>query len=359
MKKKNFQWLSALALMVMSALVFVACGDDDNGGAMPDNSKIIGSWVITEVSPSTGPDVGEEMTFNKDGSFIVGKDKGSYTYDSETGTFTAKMGDMTMVGNFTVNGDVVTGSANVTVDGKTQLFTMKMNRKGTEPEVPTVSCTKMVGTWKVITDKGDNLKDKTATFDEQGNCTIGGEECTYTCEEGENGSFDFKVFNKGGEAVAQGTLVLVNGGKVLNGQYKTSGTDTYALVMKNPEYTYPTEGIYGRWQFTYVAQAAGGYDEFFAERLPMANKEEVFVIDEDGKLYLEGEAAVGNYTWNGTNNNLRLFFAGKYGELVYSVGGLITFSDEDKTMTIPQGRGTFAINQGSSMGFQGTISRVK
>ena len=55
--KKTFQWLSALTLMVVSALAFVACGDDDdngNGGGAPDNSKIVGTWVVQQVSPNDG-----------------------------------------------------------------------------------------------------------------------------------------------------------------------------------------------------------------------------------------------------------------------------------------------------------------
>ena len=157
--KKTFQWLSALALMVVSALAFVACGDDGdgdnggNGGGTPDNSKIVGTWVIQQVSPNDGPDVGEEMTFGSDGTFIVGRDRGTYTYNSSTGAFTAKMNSMTMSGTFTVNGDVAQGSVNVVANGRTQTYQMKMAKKDAEEEEePAVASTKMVGTWKITMD---------------------------------------------------------------------------------------------------------------------------------------------------------------------------------------------------------------
>ena len=368
--KRSFQWLSALALMVMGALAFVACSSNDSGGGVPDNSKILGTWIIAEVSPSNGPDVGEEMTFKSDGTFIVGKDQGTYTYNSETGDFKAWMNNMTMSGKFTLNGDVATGTVNVTSGGQTQTYNMKMNRRGDGEDEITVSCTKMVGTWKVMIDEGNETNvHQIVTFDEQGYCKIGEKYYTYTCEENEDGSFEFEVFDNGGEGVIQGTMVLVNAGNVLNGQYfpvlsseaKTRDAHvSYALVMKNPDYIYPTEGVKGRWQFTFVAQASNIYNEYFAERLPMAERGEVFVIDEDGGLYVEGEPAVGYYTWGTPHaNSLYLFFAGKYGEMTYRVGGLIEFSDFGDTMTIPQGRGTLAINQSSAAGFNGTIERAE
>lgn len=311
------------------------------------------------------------MTFKSDGTFIVGEDQGTYTYNSETGDFKAWMNNMTMSGKFTLNGDVATGTVKVvTSGGQTQTYNMKMNRKGDGEDELTVSCTKMVGTWKVMIDEGDesNVR-QIVTFDEQGYCKIGEKYYTYTCEENEDGSFEFEVFNDGGEGVIQGTMVLVNAGNVLNGQYfpvfsseaKTRDAHvSYALVMKNPDYIYPTEGVKGRWQFTFVAQASNNYNEYFAERLPMAERGEVFVIDEDGGLYVEGEPAVGYYTWGTPNpKSLYLYFAGKYGEMTKEVHGLITFSEDNSTMTIPIGKGMLYINQSSGAGFNGTIERAE
>ncbi len=344
--KRSFQWLSALALMVMGAIAFVACSSNDSGGGVPDNSKILGTWIIAEVSPSNGPDVGEEMTFKSDGTFIVGEDQGTYTYNSETGDFKAWMNNMTMSGKFTLNGDVATGTVNVTSGGQTQTYNMKMNRRGDGEDEITVSCTKMVGTWKVMIDEGDesNVR-QIVTFDEQGYCKIGEKYYTYTCEENEDGSFEFEVFNDGGEGVIQGTMVLVNAGNVLNGQYfpvlsseaKTRDAHvSYALVMKKPDYTYPTTDVQGRWEMTYVGQPFGyEVDENMAARLPY---QQVIVLDENGKLYVEGDPHVGSYTTNAVYSALTLEFVGKYharvtGQLTLSdwsmeqKGGLINYYD--------------------------------
>jgi len=133
---KTLHWLNALALIMMASFAFVACGDDDddnNGETSTNSSKILGSWVITEVNPQLnhGPQVGSELTFNADGSFINGRDKGSYTYDDASGRFTAKMNQSEMTGKFTVNGNVCSGTVTVKEGDYTESFQMKMGRKGT------------------------------------------------------------------------------------------------------------------------------------------------------------------------------------------------------------------------------------
>ena len=382
MKKNSLQWFGALALMVVSALAFVACSSNDGDDAppSPDNSKIVGTWVLTEVSPSDGhgPQTGMEMTFNSNGTFTSGsQDSGTYTYDSSTGAFTATMGGMNMSGNFTVSGDAISGSVNVTEGGQTQTYRMKFAKKGTEPEGPALSSTKMVGTWKVVKDsksqvgttavfnenyeirrrtlEADNLVGTTAVFNENGTCTWGGESYTYTCEEQEDGSLNYAIFD-GNNQVTNGLLVLVNDGNVLNGNYEYAQSSIKSvvcgIVLKKPGYSYPTEGIYGRWTMTFVGQAMGDYDDYFAERLPVSSKEEVFVIDEDGGLYVEGDPHVGSYI--DRTNALELQFAGKY---TARITGQITFSSGDNI--INQSRGLISFGDGSSIGFKGTYQRVE
>ena len=354
--KRSFQWLSALALMVMGALAFVACSSNDSGGGVPDNSKILGTWIIAEVSPSNGPDVGEEMTFKSDGTFIVGKDQGTYTYNSETGDFKAWMNNMTMSGKFTLNGDVATGTVNVTSGGQTQTYNMKMNRKGDGEDELTVSCTKMVGTWKVVKDSNpdESQVGKTATFNADGTCTWGGKNYTYTCEEQEGGCLNYAIFD-GNKQVTNGLLVLVNDGNVLNGNYVYAQSSIKSvicgMVLKKPGYSYPTEGVKGRWTMTFVGQAFGDYDDSFAERLPVSSKEEVFVIGEDGGLYVEGDPHVGSYI--DRTNALEFQFAGKY---TARITGQITFSGDN---IINQRGGGISFGDGSYIGFKGTYQRVE
>ncbi|MBP3213680.1 MAG: hypothetical protein J6M19_02410 [Bacteroidaceae bacterium] len=361
MMKKSMQWFSALALMVVSTLAFVACSSNDGDDAppSPDNSKIVGTWVLTEVSPSDGhgPQTGTEMTFNSNGTFTSGsQDSGTYTYNSSTGAFTATMNGMTMSGNFTVSGDAISGSVNVTEGGQTQTYRMKFAKKGTEPEGPSLSSTKMVGTWKVMMDSNSDASQvgKTAVFNENGTCTWGGENYTYTCEEQEDGSLNYAIFD-GNKQVTNGLLVLVNDGNVLNGNYEYAQSSIKSvvcgIVLKKPGYSYPTEGIYGRWTMTFVGQAMGDYDDYFAERLPVSSKEEVFVIDEDGGLYVEGDPHVGTYI--DRTNALDFQFAGKY---TARITGQITFSSGDNI--INQSRGLISFGDGSSIGFRGTYQRV-
>lgn len=355
MKKNSLQWFGALALMVVSALAFVACSSDSGGGGVPDNSKIVGSWTITNVSPDDdhGPRVGSTMTFNSNGSFFVGGDEGTYTYNSETGAFTAQMNGMTMSGTFVLNGDEATGSVNVTAGGQTKKYEMTMAKKGAEPAV---SSTKMVGTWKVVKDSNpdESQVGKTATFNADGTCTWGGKNYTYTCEEQEGGCLNYAIFD-GNKQVTNGLLVLVNDGNVLNGNYVYAQSSIKSvicgMVLKKPGYSYPTEGVKGRWTMTFVGQAFGGYDDSFAERLPVSSKEEVFVLDEDGGLYVEGDPHVGSYI--DRTNALNFQFAGKY---TARITGQITFSGDN---IINQSGGLISFGDGSYIGFRGTYQRVE
>ena len=71
------------------------------------------------------------VTFNSNGTFTSGShDSGTYTYNSETGAFTAQMNGMTMSGTFVLNGDEATGSVNVTAGGQTKTYEMTMTKAG-------------------------------------------------------------------------------------------------------------------------------------------------------------------------------------------------------------------------------------
>ncbi|MBO7570064.1 MAG: hypothetical protein J6T11_06915 [Bacteroidaceae bacterium] len=231
----------------------------------------------------------------------------------------------------------------------------------------------LLGTWDVVVDGSPETPylGKTFVFKNDGTCTIGDENLYYSFQ---GGTEDIEGNLIYGLSFWQGKddnkkilfvvgLFIMNNGNVLNGNiFGDSPEDSYPLVLKKAAYTYPTEGIQGRWQFTYVAQPFGDYDEYMAERLPMAEKGEVFVLDENGRFYIEGDIdygnglSVGTYTW--ANNRLTLRFGGKYGVQTVEVGGLIEFSNNN-TMTIPQGRGTIKYITGETYGFTATIVRVE
>ena len=68
-----------LAMMMVAALSFTSCGDDDNGGS---NSSIVGVWKVSEVTLSEGLrpilDKGETLYLYKDGTFKTPSQSGTW-----------------------------------------------------------------------------------------------------------------------------------------------------------------------------------------------------------------------------------------------------------------------------------------
>ena len=313
--KKSFQWLSVLALMVMSALAFVACSsddDDDNGGGgSSNNSKILGTWVLTSVSSSDtqgGPDVGTEMTFKSDGTFTSGsKDKGTFTYDNSTGKFTASMNGNAINGTFTVNGNVMTGSAKVTENGHTATFQMTMAKKGTpEAEIPDngelspdVQDTRILGSWLItLDDDTPSSVGMTLTFKKDGTWSNGSNSGTYKSRQDDKGRVRFEIFGANGQSLNEGKLALVSEGNVLTGIYGASGSDyRLRLNMKKASYTYPTGGVKGRWLMKSASpkEAEGN--------MPIG---EVMVFGNNNELYQEGDSHVMSYNYSGNTLTINL-----------------------------------------------------
>lgn len=297
--KKTIQWLSAMALIVMGACLSVACSSDSDGGGgtPPDNSKLVGTWVIKSISPDDGhgPSVGDEMTFNANGTFSQGRDQGTYTYDSSSGTFTAKMNSMTMSGNFKVTGDTCSGSVKVTVEGQTQTYTMTLQKKGSEGGEELVIDERMVGDWIIMTDEGDEeAEGKTITFNQDGTWVIANYQSgKCSTETQDDGRIVFNIFDDEGNQVSSGKLVVVSGGNVLTGEYGVVGMDRaktriidykeFGIVMKRPSYTYPSGGIEGRW-------------EMIQCNIPNSPVGTIFVFGEAPELYIEGDPHIDSYS---------------------------------------------------------------
>ena len=292
--KKTFQWLSALTLMVVSALAFVACGDDDdngNGGGAPDNSKIVGTWVVQQVSPNDGPRVNSEMTFGSNGSFVMGDKQGTYTYDSRNGAFTANVDGMAISGTMKVNGNVAQGSVNVVTNGRTKVYTMTMAKKGSEEEEPAAE-SRMVGDWDIeLFGAGSYIVGSTISFTEEGTWTLEDGSGTYTAETDGKGRIVFNLYRNGSQ-IWTGKVVPVSGGNVLTGEVREvngSGVGDYQqFLLKKPGYVYPSNGtILGRWMMT-------------ACNIDGAPIGSVLVFENNGELYIEGDPHVGSYTVTNT-----------------------------------------------------------
>ena len=288
----------------------IASGGDEGGDwTAAKDTKILGSWEITDIETEApdGPDIGDVLTFKSDGSFVQGRDKGTFKYNNETGAFSAKMGEMSMKGTFTVSedGESMSGVCNVTQGKQTFAYRMSFVKytggdEGGDGDDTDWSegilDTRMIGTWTITVDEDvPSSKGQTATFNANGTCTIGGHSYTYSTKTDTNKGEDRIKFTLylDGEAVNEGRLVLVCGGGVLNGEYWTPGQKqdrNMALVMKKPNFTYPSGGVKGRWKITTVYMNDG----------PSVG--EVIVFNSEGEMYTEGDAHVNHYTYSGNNS---------------------------------------------------------
>ena len=351
--KKVFQWMSALALMVMCTCAFVACSDDDDnnsGGSWTSskNAKILGTWEISSVSSDDpdfdpfrpGPEMGQIISFKSDGTFTQGGESGTFKYNNETGAFSITSKHMSSKGTARVseNGESMVGTIDVTSDGVTVTYTIEFEKAasggdeggdggdegGDTDWSQYVQDSRMVGTWTLPL-RGCSLTSligakrlhSTATVPS----TIGGHSYTYSTKTDTNNEDRIKfTLYLDGEAVNEGRLVLVCGGGVLNGEYWTPGQKqdrNMALVMKKPNFTYPSGGVKGRWKITTVYMNDG----------PSVG--EVIVFNSEGEMYIEGDAHVNHYTYSGNDSggtlNIELDKDGEVPGTLTISNGIATF----------------------------------
>lgn len=100
MNRNTLKWIGALALIIMCAFTFSACGDDDNddnGGNDTSSISIIGTWrAYYESNDSTRGRVYDQFTFNSNstGSFI---EEVGYGSDTSWGFTWAQSGNVIRV----------------------------------------------------------------------------------------------------------------------------------------------------------------------------------------------------------------------------------------------------------------------
>ena len=340
MMKQSIKLFSALAFIVMSAFTFVACGDDDGpSGGGGSNSNILGSWTLTEVTPANsqgGPGVGTVMTFYANGKFTSNGDEGTFTYDNDSKAFSARIGTVTISGTVNISGSSANAAVTVTAGGQSRSYTYTMEKNGSssggddsgdDDDEVNVNSTKMVGTWEVMMDDDPDYPavGQSFTFKKNGTCTISSSNqiFSYTCDEETKDGYTrlrFSITN-GNEAIANGKLVLVSEGNVLNGEYKkSSSSDDLGIVMKKSSYTYPTGGIKGRWKMTQCSVSGA----------PVGR---VLVFGNNNELYMEGDPHIDSYTYSG--NTLSMDFGDKkFSGTVNISGNTATFSGDGMTATL-------------------------
>ena len=336
MMKQSIKLFSALAFIVMSAFTFVACGDDDGpSGGGGDNSKILGSWTLTEVTPANsqgGPGVGTVMTFYANGKFTSNGDEGTFTYDNDSKAFSARIGTVTISGTVNISGSSANAAVTVTAGGQSRSYTYTMEKKGSsggddsgdDDDEVNVNSTKMVGTWEVMMNDDPDypLVGQSITFKKNGTCTISNsnETFTYTCDEELKDGYTrlrFTISNG-----ASGKLVLVSEGNVLNGEYKKSSNSDYLkIVAKKSSYTYPTGGIKGRWKMTQCSMSGA----------PVGS---VMVFGNNGEMYTEGDPHIDAYSYSGNTLTLRLSGGEQFIGTVSINGNTATLNAGSMTATL-------------------------
>ena len=334
--KQSIKLFSALAFIVMSAFTFVACGDDDGpSGGGGDNSKILGSWTLTEVTPANsqgGPGVGTVMTFYANGKFTSNGDEGTFTYDNDSKAFSARIGTVTISGTVNISGSSANAAVTVTAGGQSRSYTYTMEKKGSsggndsgdDDDEVKVNSTKMVGTWEVMMNDDPDypLVGQSITFKKNGTCTISNsnETFTYTCDEELKDCYTrlrFTISNG-----ASGKLVLVSEGNVLNGEYnKSSNSDYLKIVAKKSSYTYPTGGIKGRWKMTQCSMSGA----------PVGS---VMVFGNNGEMYTEGDPHIDAYSYSGNTLTLRLSGGEQFIGTVSINGNTATLNAGSMTATL-------------------------
>lgn len=337
MMKQSIKLFSALAFIVMSAFTFVACGDDDGpSGGGGSNSNILGSWTLTEVTPANsqgGPGVGTVMTFYANGKFTSNGDEGTFTYDNDSKAFSARIGTVTISGTVNISGSSANAAVTVTAGGQSRSYTYTMEKNGSssggddsgdDDDEVNVNSTKMVGTWEVMMDDDPDypLVGQSITFKKNGTCTISNsnETFTYTCDEELKDGYTrlrFTISNG-----ANGKLVLVSDGNVLNGEYKkSSSSDDLGIVMKKSSYTYPTGGIKGRWKMTQCSMSGA----------PVGR---VMVFGNNDEMYTEGDPHIDAYSYSGNTLTLRLSGGKQFIGTVSINGNTATLNAGSMTATL-------------------------
>ena len=336
MMKQSIKLFSALAFIVMSAFTFVACGDDDGpSGGGGDNSKILGSWTLTEVTPANsqgGPGVGTVMTFYANGKFTSNGDEGTFTYDNDSKAFSARIGTVTISGTVNISGSSANAAVTVTAGGQSRSYTYTMEKKGSsggddsgdDDDEVNVNSTKMVGTWEVMMDDDPDYPavGQSFTFKKNGTCTISSSNqiLSYTCnEETKDGYTRLRFSISNG---VSGKLVLVSEGNVLNGEYKKSSSSDYlGIVMKKSSYTYPTGGIKGRWKMTQCSMSGA----------PVGS---VMVFGNNGEMYTEGDPHIDAYSYSDNTLTLRLSGGEQFIGTVSINGNTATLNAGSMTATL-------------------------
>ncbi|MBP5381467.1 MAG: hypothetical protein J6Y39_07050 [Bacteroidaceae bacterium] len=95
--------------------------------------------------------------------------------------------------------------------------------------------------------------------------------------------FHFDIYQVGLH-FASGTVALGSKGNVLTGEFRMEGNMMPSkITLKKQGYTYPEEGVFGRWQMTSCG-------------LNPRRVGEILVVEDNSELYIEGSPSIYSYT---------------------------------------------------------------
>lgn len=352
--KKSIKWLSAIALLIMGAFMFVSCGDDEDDGPSSKKtqvsdlaSAIIGSWYVIPQNTDERIEI-DVISFYENGNGAFAESKAKANNNWQIQSFASHM-TYTLNGNHLKmdiqgeirEGDVYlytdgTGEVRYVDDGKTE--TMPLYRMAQGQNIQTVmedliakknngndngddngneggliqggdvKATEVVGTWFIAQTSDTNNNANTITFTKDGTGSMGNLTFTYSNEWQDNRIKCYIKFSNDVYTVCK--FVLVQNGNVLNGECQDNGGDWEMLVLQKPDYTIPSEGILGRWEIT-GPRELDNMDE--GPKVGM-----VLVFGQNGELYVEGDPHIGSYRWTSSSKQLYISMIDETGTLSYS-----------------------------------------
>jgi len=352
--KKSIKWLSAIALLIMGAFMFVSCGDDEDDG--PNSKKtqvsdlasaIIGSWYVIPQNTDERIEI-DVISFYENGNGAFAESKAKANNNWQINSFAYHM-TYTLNGNhlkMDIQGENREGDVFVYTDGtgevryveEGQTKTMPLYRMAQSQNIQTVmedliakknngndngddngnegglnqggdvKATEVVGTWFIAQCSDQNLDADSITFTKEGTGRMGNLTFTYSNEWQDNRIRCYIRFSN--DVYTECKLIVVQNGNVLNGECQDNGGDWEMLVLQKPDYTIPSEGILGRWVIT-GPRELDNMDE--GPKVGM-----VLVFGQNGELYIEGDAHLDSYSWNSSTKQLYISMINETGTLDYS-----------------------------------------
>jgi hypothetical protein len=289
-------------LLLSAAVVGVAAAGEGSKtippGPPPANS-VVGKWTMTLTFK--GQIVGGPVVFSPDGSCILSKGKGRYTYADGVLTIDYPTGEKLSGPVTWVNKDRFTHA----IGGLTCSFDRAGPAvEGQPPPPPVPSANSVVGRWKLTITSAAGTKTGPVSFTADGMCRLADTDCPYT--------------------LVNGVLTIDLGKSKLSGPITWAGPNRFTLNLNNTNFTFdrdgpapqgeappippvnppvpPANSVVGNWKMTltFEGKTAGGPVTFNADGSCVLSKGKGRYSYADGVLaidYPTGEKLSGPVTW--------------------------------------------------------------